>query len=73
MLKGWPQKERAVSNDDRKAFHMLIERSFIGHQYTDEELDAWIDLHHKGYDLLSLARLFADVHWCPKDRGGVRP
>ena len=36
-------------------------------------IGAWIDLHHKGYDPLSLGRLFADVHWCPKDRGGVRP
>lgn len=42
--------------------------------YTRQELAGWIDrrLAAADYTIPELAELFRDVHWCPRELGGVR-
>jgi hypothetical protein len=48
-------------------------KSQVSVDYTDQEITEWFWEHQANLTLGGLRGLFLDVHWCPKDRGGVRP
>jgi hypothetical protein len=45
----------------------------VASTYPKEDVIAWFWRHEKNRSIEELWALFRDVHWCPKDKGGVRP